>query len=229
MDTTKNDRKIDVTDDDLQILFKNLTTLEVAFINEAKLFFSVGGINGNLHTMDLFCSAIVNRSISLKRGFISLAKENNYICAIPLIRMQIDNCLRFYASTLVVDYNHFFIEYLKGTHIRKLKDASGQSMTDRYLLEKLDKNVFQGILNLYQNTSSHIHLSNEHSFLQTKLIENKERTIGTRIGFYDFYSIDQKVDFAYNMYMVSELLLKLIHSWTLQKGSIEKLISESEK
>lgn len=220
MTQQKVDRAKNVSEDDLLKIFENLSKLETAFLNEAKLFFQIGGQNGHIHTMDLFTSAIINRSISLMRGFVTLAKENNCISSVPLIRIQLDNCLRFYAATLVSDYNDFFIEYLKGTHIRNLKDVNGEKMTDNYLVTKLDK-VFPGLHNLYKNSSGYIHFSNEHSILQTILVADKERTIGTRIGYYDFYSIDKKVDFAYNMFKTSEILLNLTRSWKFQKLKVE--------
>lgn len=37
---------MDVTEDNLQVLFKNMNTLETAFINEAKRFLTLGGLNG---------------------------------------------------------------------------------------------------------------------------------------------------------------------------------------
>ena len=114
------DRNKDVTEDDLKNIFENFVKLEKLFIKEAKLFLQIGGETGHLHTMDLFISAIINRAISLMRGFKTLADYNNYISAAPLIRIQVDYCLRFYAATLVTDYNDFFIEYLRGTPIRNM-------------------------------------------------------------------------------------------------------------
>lgn len=213
----------DFTEDDLLGIFKNLSKLETVFLSEAKMFFQIGGEDGHLHTMDLFTSAIINRSISLMRGFVTLAKENNYISSVPLIRIQLDNCLRFYATTLVRDYNDTFLKYLSGVHIRNIKDASGAKMTDTYLVTKLDE-IFPGIQNLYKNSSGHIHFSNEHSFLQTTIVSEIEKTIETRIGYYDFYPIDKKVDFAYNMLKASEILLNLTRSWTVQKLKVEQQI-----
>lgn len=225
MTPQKVDRTKNVTEEDLYKVIKNLGKLETVFLNEAKLFLQIGEQNGHIHTMDLFTSAIINRSISLMRGFVTLAKDNNYISAVPLIRIQLDNCLRFYAATLATDYNDFFTEYLKGTHIRNLKDATGAKMTDTHLVTALDK-VFPGIHNLYINSSGHVHFSNEHSFLQTTLVADKERTIRTRIGYYDFYAIDKKVDFAYNMFKASEILLDLTRSWKFQKLKVEQEIQK---
>lgn len=220
MTPQKVNRAKNVTEDNLIQIFENLNKLETLFLNEAKLFLTIGGQNGHIHTMDLFISAIINRSISLMRGFVTLAKVDNYIAAVPIIRIQLDNCLRFYASTLVTNYNDFFIEYLDGTHIRNLKDATGKKMTDTYLVTKLDK-IFPGLHNLYINTSGHIHFSNEHSFLQTNVIAKEERTIRTQIGGNGFFAIDQKVDFAFNMFKASEILLNLTQSWKFQKSKVE--------
>ncbi len=166
---------------------------------------------GPLYTIHLYLSAIINRAISFIRGFKLLATENNYISSVPIIRMQIDNCLRLYAGSIVTNHSDFFHEYLKGTHIRSLKDVTGNKLTDLYLVTQLEKKTPE-IQNLYNNTSGYIHLSNEHAFLQKKIVKDSDRTIATRIGYYDFYEIDEKVDFAYNMFKASQFLLELVSS-----------------
>ncbi len=193
----------------LNEIFEDLHNLETHFIKEASIF-----LQTNTYTMDLYYSAIINRAIALIRGFITLSKENNYVSSIPLIRIQVDNCLRFYATTLVDDYDAFFMDFMKGEHVGNIPDASGKKMTDTYLVKKLNK-LFPGIHKLYKNTSGYVHLSNQHTFLQTSIV--KERTIGIRIGNFDFYNIDKKVDFAYNMFKASEILLDLIKNWTVHK------------
>lgn len=214
-------RNIDVTEADLENIFIEIAGLERMFIDESMNYMKIGMDEGEgaLFTLDLFVSAIVNRSIALMQGFLVLSKENNYISSVPLIRLQLDNCLRFYASTLVTDSNAFFLKYLGGEHIEHMKDHSGKEMRDAYLAKELDK-LFPGIHSLYKNTSGYIHFSNTHSFVQTNIVKGKEGTIGTRVGRYDFYSIDKKVDFAYNMLKVSEILLSLVKTWTEEKTKI---------
>lgn len=213
MKTQKVNRETNVTEEDLKHIFDNLYKIEILFLKEAKLFLGTGSI----YTTDLYISAIINRAISFIRGFKLLATENNYISSVPIIRMQVDNCLRLYAGSIVSSPSEFFKEYLKGTHIRNLKDANGNKMTDFYLVDLLDK-IFPGIQNLYNNTSGYVHLSNEHTFIQTEIIKDSGSRMETRIGFYDFYKIDEKVDFAYNMFKASEFLLKLVSSWRIEKS-----------
>ena len=212
-------RNKDVGEEDLNHLFEKIEGLEKSFLKEAKNYMDVQDSKGEklLYTMDLYTSAIVNRSISLMRGYLLLAKDKNYISAVPLIRMQLDNCLRFYAATLVNDYNDLFSQYLKGKHIGNILDAKGNKMTDNYLAKELDKNFSKGIFKLYKNASGYVHFSNVHSFLQVSKVDSKKRTIGTQIGHIDFYEIDEKVDFTYNMWIVSKMLLKLVESWKIEK------------
>ncbi len=195
----------------LNEIFEDLNNLETSFLKEASIFLQP---NTNTYSMDFYYSAIINRSIALIRGFITLSKENNYVSSVPLIRIQIDNCLRFYATTLVDDTDVFFMNFMKGVHVGKIQDVNGKKMNDTYLVEQLNK-LYPGIHKLYKNTSGYVHLSNQHAFLQTSIV--KERTIGIRIGNFDFYNIDKKVDFAFNMFKASEILLDLIKSWNLHK------------
>ncbi len=139
----KNALTKNMTEEDLNQFIKDLNEIELRFLKENKLFLEVGGEDKKLFMMDyLFFSAIVNRSTAFIRGFITLAKDDNYISAVPLIRMQIDNCLRFYASTLVSDKNDFYLKYLGGENFGKILDAEGNKMRDPYLVENLIKSYF---------------------------------------------------------------------------------------
>src|SRR5258706_16465596 len=80
----------------------------------------------NLYAMDLISLPVLNRSTKLLSGFAALIRDENYLCAIPLIRLQLDNSLRFYATFLVSPIDAFVQEFLKGTPIRKLKDGNGK-------------------------------------------------------------------------------------------------------
>ena len=49
---------------------------------------------GNVYPVDLRVNAVLHRSTNLVRGFALLIEQRNFICAAPLLRLQIDNCLR---------------------------------------------------------------------------------------------------------------------------------------
>ena len=224
---------MNVTVEDLKSVFSNMEKIEGLLFQEPAVYMKIGssdGEYGNMHTMDLYCNAVINRALALSKGFRTLADTNNYISAVPLIRIQIDNCLRFFASMIVADYNSFFMKYLEGKHIRNLTDASGKKMTDNYLAKKLDAELFPGIYNMYKNTSGYVHLSNEHSFLQNQIVESddSEMKMRTIIGKdFDHFSIDKKVDFAFNMFKATEFLYKLVRSWKFQKMKVENELNNN--
>jgi GNAT superfamily N-acetyltransferase len=118
---------------------------------------------GNFFPMDLLAAATLNRSLCLIRGFADLMTSKNFVAAAPLIRMQIDNCLRFSAAWLVDNPHHFATEIIKGKQVRKMKDNKGKLMTDTYLLSVLTAD-YPWLTSVYENTSGYIHLSDKHFF-----------------------------------------------------------------
>jgi hypothetical protein len=80
-------------------------------IEEAELLLKAD--KGNFYMFDFLAIAVLQRSMSLSSGFIALMRLDNFISAIPLIRLQLDNYLRFSAGWLVSDLDDFaFKEYL---------------------------------------------------------------------------------------------------------------------
>lgn len=116
---------------------------------------------GSIYPVDLLANAVLHRSTNLVRGFALLVEKRNFICAAPLLRLQIDNCLRFYAVFIVKSPHDFAMEVLKGTQVRKLKDKTGALMTDAYLVSQLTK-VYPWVARVYERTSGYVHLSGTH-------------------------------------------------------------------
>jgi len=117
--------------------------------------------DGALFPVDLLALAALNRSANLVPGFALLIEARNFIAAAPLLRLQIDNCLRFYGVYIVGKPHAFASAVLKGEQIRKMKDSKGNLMTDRYLIQCVAKD-FPWITNVYEKTSGYIHLSETH-------------------------------------------------------------------
>lgn len=119
--------------------------------------------SGNLFPLDLLASAVINRSLSNCDAFTGLIRAKNYLAAATLVRLQLDSCLRFYASFLVQDPHEFATSVLAGTKIRKIKDRSGSPMTDRYLVESISAE-YPWAPNVYEQASGFIHLSDKHIY-----------------------------------------------------------------
>ena len=116
---------------------------------------------GNLFPLDILATAVLHRSANLVPAFVQLIKAKNIIAAAPLLRLQIDNCIRFHAAWLVEDPHLFASAVLKGDHVRKIKDRTGAKMTDQYLVACFSKE-FPWVTKVYERTSGYIHLSDVH-------------------------------------------------------------------
>ncbi|WP_228237628.1 hypothetical protein [Allomuricauda sp. M10] len=169
-----------------------------------------------------FTFSIVHRAIELNRGFKNLCDTNNWITAINLIRLQADNCMRLYALGLVADRLDFYNRVINGEHIRNIKDADGNKMTDIYLSKKLDV-LYPGFRLLYENSSGLIHFSKEHIKINTDKIENNDDFImRIRLAETSEFSIHKKVDYAFNMFIVGKELFKLLNGYKLSMAEFMK-------
>ncbi|WP_340481194.1 hypothetical protein [Vibrio anguillarum] len=95
--------------------------LEVIGELDKKLIATVGKItranNGAMYQMDLFSSAVVNRSLELSKGFENMIKAELFLCAAPLLRLQLDNLLRYSALWLVENPDAVCLDVLGGKPI----------------------------------------------------------------------------------------------------------------
>jgi len=118
---------------------------------------------GTIYLSDIYAAACLNRSLCLLSGFSSMIEAKNFIVAAPILRLQLDNVLRFYALWNVNDPSGFVMEVIKGTRIDKLKDKNGKFMRDSYLVDIISAD-YPWIKSVYTNCSGYIHLSEKHIF-----------------------------------------------------------------
>ena len=180
---------------------------------------------GAIYPLDLLALAVLKRSMSLLCGFCGLIRLKNFICAAPLIRLQLDNCLRFYAAHLVEDPHQFSISVLSGKEIRKLKDQNGQSMTDYYLTEQFSKEFpdFSWIKKVYKKTSGFIHLSDKH-ILSIFGNPQEDRRIEIIISITDEYVPLEFYHEAVDAFIkITEIVFWLIEEWIFIKNNPELL------
>lgn len=205
----------DVTEVDLDLIFESLDELNRKLNQSAFEIFKNETDRKLLSKPSHFVFSVVHRAIELNRGFKTLTKDNNWITAINLLRLQADNCMRLFALSLVKDRLDFYNRIQNGEHIRNIDDAEGKRMTDFYLTQKLDT-LFPGFRLLYENTSGFIHFSSEHMKLNTDIIDDENDFImKIRLAEITEFSVSKKVDYAFNMFQVSKELYKLLNGYRL--------------
>jgi hypothetical protein len=217
--------KVENLMDKIQDLIDSLSKLENEFLLSSQRILNAG--NRKLYALDLLANAVNNRAIQLMKGFVTLIKDDNFISAVPLIRLQLDNGMRFFATTLVSDYNDLFMHFLDGKPLKKFKDAKGKPLTDIYLATKLNE-YFPGTLELYKSSSGYIHLSERHLFATIVSTKKSEMSISQVVGGKpDTFTLMDKTNFTYTMYQISKLVLIVVEQWKHQKDKISKILHEN--
>lgn len=124
-----------------------------------------GIIGENLTKDDLFFCATLDRCLHLMDGFLLMLRERNLTCAGPILRLQMDNCMRTYAAFIAEDRNAVTSSLIYGTPIKQFKDETGKKMTDWYLKDEITK-IDASFAQIYEQASGYVHLS-EKAFYQT--------------------------------------------------------------
>ena len=146
-----------------QVLPTYVKKLEDSFERSKEL--GRGVIGENLLLIDLCYVSLLDRSVKLTEGFKQMLQIRNLTCAGALLRLEMDNSLRLFASYIAQDENEYANCVMKGERIDKLRDKNGKQMKDCYLkkqMEQFDKTF----CNVYDQSSGYIHFS-EKSFYQS--------------------------------------------------------------
>ena len=117
--------------------------------------------NKPLTRADFFGMGIGRRALALSSGFRLMTENRNSLCALPMVRMQLDTALRLYAGFFVTNHQKFCHDVIQGKHIDQLKSDDGSLMKDKYLVDRVAKRN-PWMVDVYKFTSGYIHFSNRH-------------------------------------------------------------------
>ena len=173
-------------------------------------------LNGNIiFPCSYFVGSIITRTRANNQGFLDLIKAKNHICALALIRLQIDNSILLYQAQLVEDPDDFFQYMANGNEAYKYKGNKKMKIDfhERKIVEALNQR-YDDIKGLYTTCSGFIHFSSKHISSSYKQ-EFKKDGLNLYINehFTVFYS-DEDYKTVYNtMLYVNEVVLDLLHYW----------------
>lgn len=174
--------------------------------------------------MDILAFSAIKRSLSLSSGFCQMVEQKNYVCAAPLIRLQVDSCLRFYATTLVEDAESLASNFINGVKVSLSKDRHGNALTDRYLVKSLSA-YFPWIETVYAQSSGFVHFSEKH-FHSTFVVGSEYGHFTAMIS-----EADEKIDGGYFLELAqaflaaTDLLLEFMDRWVVHKESMKTIHS----
>ncbi|WP_088324419.1 hypothetical protein [Polaribacter tangerinus] len=160
--------------------------------NKSKAIINMGqqlkAITPKMEIFDIFLIAALNRTVNISKAYTSLIRDNNFIAAAPLVRINIDTLLRLYAS-IISEYNRntFASKVMGGELIKKMKlNGTKIKLDDRTLYLEISKVVgMEWVKEIYQAGNSFVHLEKSHIFSSLKIADETERTSNISIGFHD--------------------------------------------
>lgn len=181
-----------------------------------------------LCTYDLYCSAILNKSVNVLSGFTRLMRHGNFIAAAPLLQVYLDLLLQLYGSTLVSCHlDEFARNIFKGRQLGNMKDTDGKLVRYKYLVRKFSqKEGFAWVADVSDITTSYvcysdyIAISNLNSFLED---EKKVMAIIKKDD--GFVPDPEKLELAIKMNQITINIVALITAWKLQKEDSFKNIT----
>ena len=130
----------------------------------------------------LFINAVIVRAYQLNKGFISLVSTGNYLCACPLVRIQLETVLSMWAS-LIADGN-YTERMLLGKSVDKSKH-NGNYLSNSYLIRTLCEFINKPSLKeLWDKGNNYLHPSYSsiskaiHRENNQIILENLEGNLG---------------------------------------------------
>ncbi|ARS37076.1 hypothetical protein CA264_17470 [Pontibacter actiniarum] len=202
-----------IMNNEVEESLKRLESLDKVVIESAKEMIH----DENMYPLDLLANAVLNRTLSTISGFVLLTRANNFNCAAHLIRLHLDNLLRFSAAWIVDNPHDFAMKVLSGEQINHLKDSAGAKMHDSYLVKKLSID-YPWVEKVYKETSGFVHLSDKHIFNSTRLKDKEQRTIAFSISKEDLFVDDQlRLEATELMIEITNCICHFIRSWTWTK------------
>jgi hypothetical protein len=209
-------------------VLKSLQTIEALQedIRDAGLrMLEAGG--GALYTIDIVAIAALNRALSLTSSFGLLLERRNFVSAAVLLRVQLDNALRFSALWRVANPDEIARQIIKGTSVRDILDREGKKLTDRRLVELFEKDK-SWVPEVYEKTSGFVHLSDAHVAHSMSGEPNDDGHVPFKISAEDEYLPDQTYHEAIGAFGAStDLFLELIENWTSSKGLRSSLATDA--
>lgn len=165
---------------------------------------------------DFLVFAAAKRTMSLCEAFLATMRSKNFGAAAGLLRMQLDTSLRFSGLAHVADQQQYARRILGGEPINKMKAASGERLSDKFLSEALSKKL-PWVRSVYVATSGFIHLSERHIFQTFDQVEEASRTVRSLISAEDVdRPAEDYLEILHAFDDSTKLACHLVESWLEQ-------------
>lgn len=200
----------------LQTLAQISTLIECHFHEGRKI------ASGDIFPADALALAALNRSLALMRSFDLLMRNEGYIAAGALLRMQLDNAIRLHGIFMLTENPHAIADQMfGGKKLDSMKSRDGNRLQDKVLRDEFVK-VFPWADIAYRFGSDFVHLSGQHivHFVKRSPLINSGQGRSFTIGDDDAHVSDgAKISLAENFELVTRSVLEVVRRWELARAS----------
>lgn len=209
-------------DKGLKDLLEQINILQNSFLSTSKTIMEAA--HSSIHPLDYFALSVIDRAISLNKGFKTLIEADNMSSAVCLVRLQLDNLIRYYALLICDNPEKFMAHVLAGKPLNEYKE-NDKKFTDSFLARKLDAK-YPNSYALYKHLCNYIHYGFTHIDYIFREKEEKSEKSSHRvvIGDSNNFNTKQVIDYVENLLFISAILLKLMKTWGAEKNIWGKLI-----
>ena len=170
----------------------------------------------NFEDVKFFLVGLCNRALALNLGFIDLttSKFENYLAAIPLIRLMLDNAMTGYAFFMAGDTFEERLKYIqhirKGKEIHLFKTPNKKILLEKFIINEMSHEI-QGIRPLYKKASSYIHYSGNLINASAQIKGNQMRMHVNDLA--GIYTDEERLEFWEDMIGANIYMSLIITKW----------------
>jgi len=175
---------------------------------------------GALFPADVIVTGAVQRSLMVTKGFLSMLRSGNYLCAGALLRLQLDNILRLYAASLFPSGSETLRAFLEDRPLSRLKAPDGKPLTDKELTTRVGK-IYPWLPPVYEKTSGYIHFS--RSAIMSPITGMSKSggfriDVGRRQG--RRWKPEERLEAAQAFDEATKAVLQMVYSWGYTKTAV---------
>lgn len=219
------EEKYPVNEETLDLLFSKIKELNALLEAELKSLFKLEAEKKVVFKLSSINYSLINRTIEINNGYMILFNCDNFICAISLLRIQIENCLRFFGFTIMDDLPNCLDKFINGDEYKNLK-GNGEKLYDTYLAKELDKKMPEyEFLNTYKQYCDIIHFSGLYQNINN-VFEKKENGLslnlflggGKNMPHFDLLT---KIEYSKSLFYSTKIIYRLFREY---RKTMEKVL-----
>jgi hypothetical protein len=197
--------KFPVNEETLDLLFSKLLELNEHLKTELNLLFEKESEKNLMFKLSSINYSLINRTMELNNGYITLFTCKNYITAISLLRLQVENCVRLFGFSIMDNMPECLDQFIAGADFKSFTGNNGKKLYDSYLAKELDKKIPE--YNFHSNYKKYCEIVHFSGFYQTlsNKFENKENGLSVTLytgGGNDMPDFDMQNKIMYTISML---------------------------